>query len=635
MSSRCRTPARSALADPRPHRRLAGRPRCAGGGRRRRDRHLGGARRRAVRRDAAVDRCAPAPARPRPRWCSSELAAALADGDGEAAAALAPAGDAAAADLLRAVVAQRPDARALASACATSTRPAASPPTVLGRPRRGHLALRRRHRHRAGAGRGERALRPCRRRRGRHRRVRRPDAGRLPVWLAGPVVVARSPGVARGRVGAGRARPERGGPLPAAGRDGGRRRAPGAAVLAWSARRRGARLECGPGPGHGRRARDTPAASPPSPRRSTARPTPTPRSTSSSTPRSSTGCGPPAPRSCSATRPSTSPPRRRAATIAPWLVEGFADYVALRDVDLPVTTRAAQIIGQVRRDGVPDGAARPGRVRHGHHPPRGDLRERLAGLRAAGRPRGRAGAGRSLRRRRPAGAPLATALRQALRAERGRADPPVAAAAELATWPWLTHWPGDATVPVRSSERRVAAVVALVGAVAFVALAAVAGAVAPGPGRWARPPCRARRRCSRRRSSRGPRPTPARRGCWAGRRWSCRWRWSAGWASPAPGSGSSAGCRRLVVGAGAARRRPGLARRPPGDPAVLGRRPTGAACPTACPRRPGPAGSRDVAVSWAVNVVGTAIVLLVVVGTARRWRDLVAGGRRRAWRPRW
>ncbi len=37
----------------------------------------------------------------------------------------------------------------------------------------------------------------------------------------------------------------------------------------------------------------------------------------------------------------------------PWLVEGFADYVALRDVDLPVTTSAAQIISQVRRDGVP------------------------------------------------------------------------------------------------------------------------------------------------------------------------------------------------------------------------------------------------------------------------------------------
>jgi STE24 endopeptidase len=38
---------------------------------------------------------------------------------------------------------------------------------------------------------------------------------------------------------------------------------------------------------------------------------------------------------------------------------------------------------------------------------------------------------------------------------------------------------------------------------------------------------------------------------------------------------------------------------------------------------------RDVAVSWAVNAVGTAVVLLLVVGTARRWRTwwpAVAGG---------
>lgn len=36
-----------------------------------------------------------------------------------------------------------------------------------------------------------------------------------------------------------------------------------------------------------------------------------------------------------------------------WLLEGFADYVALRDVRLPVSTTAAQAIEQVRRDGVP------------------------------------------------------------------------------------------------------------------------------------------------------------------------------------------------------------------------------------------------------------------------------------------
>ncbi|QZY28019.1 hypothetical protein [Nocardioides coralli] len=36
-----------------------------------------------------------------------------------------------------------------------------------------------------------------------------------------------------------------------------------------------------------------------------------------------------------------------------WLAEGMADYVALRDVPLPVTTTAAQVIRQVREEGPP------------------------------------------------------------------------------------------------------------------------------------------------------------------------------------------------------------------------------------------------------------------------------------------
>lgn len=44
-----------------------------------------------------------------------------------------------------------------------------------------------------------------------------------------------------------------------------------------------------------------------------------------------------------------------------WLLEGFADYVALRDVRLPVERSAAQVIADVRRDGpprqLPDAAA--------------------------------------------------------------------------------------------------------------------------------------------------------------------------------------------------------------------------------------------------------------------------------------
>ena len=41
------------------------------------------------------------------------------------------------------------------------------------------------------------------------------------------------------------------------------------------------------------------------------------------------------------------------STMPLWLLEGFADYVALRDVDLPLSTSAAQITAEVRRDGPP------------------------------------------------------------------------------------------------------------------------------------------------------------------------------------------------------------------------------------------------------------------------------------------
>jgi hypothetical protein len=47
------------------------------------------------------------------------------------------------------------------------------------------------------------------------------------------------------------------------------------------------------------------------------------------------------------------------SAVAPWLLEGFADYVALRDVDLPLSTTAGQIIRQVRRDGVPEALPGP------------------------------------------------------------------------------------------------------------------------------------------------------------------------------------------------------------------------------------------------------------------------------------
>jgi hypothetical protein len=41
-------------------------------------------------------------------------------------------------------------------------------------------------------------------------------------------------------------------------------------------------------------------------------------------------------------------------TMPLWLLEGFADYVALLHVDLPVSTTAGQIIDRVREDGLPD-----------------------------------------------------------------------------------------------------------------------------------------------------------------------------------------------------------------------------------------------------------------------------------------
>jgi hypothetical protein len=48
------------------------------------------------------------------------------------------------------------------------------------------------------------------------------------------------------------------------------------------------------------------------------------------------------------------------ADVPVWLLEGFADYVALRDVRLPLSVTARQIGEQVRREGVPD--ALPGQA---------------------------------------------------------------------------------------------------------------------------------------------------------------------------------------------------------------------------------------------------------------------------------
>ena len=80
-------------------------------------------------------------------------------------------------------------------------------------------------------------------------------------------------------------------------------------------------------------------ASPPSPPRSTARRRAAPRCTSSSTRRCSCPCSRAAPRSSSPTRPPTSRRPRPPATSPTWLLEGFADYVALRAQRLPLAHR--------------------------------------------------------------------------------------------------------------------------------------------------------------------------------------------------------------------------------------------------------------------------------------------------------
>jgi hypothetical protein len=41
------------------------------------------------------------------------------------------------------------------------------------------------------------------------------------------------------------------------------------------------------------------------------------------------------------------------ASMPQWLSEGFADYVALRDVDLPVSVSASQVLAEVRKNGSP------------------------------------------------------------------------------------------------------------------------------------------------------------------------------------------------------------------------------------------------------------------------------------------
>ena len=219
------------------------------------------------------------------------------------------------------------------------------------------LAIRRRHRDRAGTGRGERAFRPDGDDEVAVAGLGRPDAGRLPVWLAGPVVVARAPGVlvvVSGDGALGRSEAYRYRRLASTAVDVVRRVLPswrGRLVVEVpdSSAALDRAMDVEPGHTSGIAAVTVPVDG------STDTDSPVHVFVNPEVFDRLPPTGAQVVLSHEAVHVATEAAR---SDVAPWLVEGFADYVALRDVDLPVTTTAAQIIRQVRRDGVP--AALPG-----------------------------------------------------------------------------------------------------------------------------------------------------------------------------------------------------------------------------------------------------------------------------------
>ena len=312
-----------------------------------------------------------------------------------------------------------------------------------------------------------------------------------------------------------------------------------------------------------------------------------------------------------------------------WLLEGFADYVALRDVDLPLSTTAGQIIAQVRaRRGA--GRTCPGRPSSTRPPPTWVRRTRAAWLACLVRRRrwrartpwcgSTSDVARGGRHRRPRCA-------RAFGLDEARADPALAGSGSQ-TSSATTHGrrvTRAAHGPWRSARRRCRR---LRGA------RRAAGAVGPGPRRAA-----ARRRPGgvlhrRRRSQRGEDFA----------RWARVWSWSslavslrrgvACSASPGLGRALVARLPRPLVGPGAARG--GRAR---GASAACVTLPFAVAAAPARPRlrpvatRPGAAYAVDLLKSEAVDVVVTSLV----AARARRVRPALAArlagrGRRRAGR---
>ena len=214
--------------------------------------------------------------------------------------------------------------------------------------------------------------------------------------------------------------------------------------------------------------------------------------TSSSTPRSFLPLGPRGAQVV-VTHEATHVATAAATSTSPtWLVEGFADYVALRSQRLPLATSASRIIALRPRHGAPahlPGAAAVRSRRSPHLEARYESAWLACRLLADdGGPRSLVAFYRGGRRRASRGGRAAPTLRP----RRRRADPAVA----------------DAPVTLAGvSERRWAVVTFLVATVAFVAVAAWRIPWHPVPG-GTPPPGRGRRASSPRPSSPGPTPTP-------------------------------------------------------------------------------------------------------------------------------
>ena len=102
------------------------------------------------------------------------------------------------------------------------------------------------------------------------------------------------------------------------------------------------------------------------------------------------------------------------ASMPTWLLEGFADYVALDRAGVPVDLAAGQILDRIRKEGLPDGlptsaGPRPDRERSRCH-----LRGGLAGLPLPGPGVRRRAAGAASTGRSATGPPPQEAFRSVL-----------------------------------------------------------------------------------------------------------------------------------------------------------------------------------------------------------------------------